>query len=199
MLDLRQFPRTDSDYLAQIKKMSADLGLDVAALSDDAFFAHDAREMEATLRIAGAIGAPLLAGRLALETAVAWSRQLAHINDATGLAKAANITLAVRNAPQTFAATSHDCKRVSKEADSAWLRFGVEPGAFDGASDVAAIAEKAVLLWREVDEEPTFAGWEHFRGYVALDAHAGTASLDEMQSAMRRWRIAQAESVLNRT
>jgi len=41
VFDVRHFPRTDSDYLAQVKKMTADVGLTVAALEDDAFFPGD--------------------------------------------------------------------------------------------------------------------------------------------------------------
>ena len=85
------------------------------------------------LRHAVALGAPLVAGSLARETECSWSDQLARLNAATSFAKAVNVTLAVRNAPRTFAASTHDCKRVAKEVDSAWLRFGPEPRAFDAA------------------------------------------------------------------
>ena len=34
VLDVRHFPRTDDDYLAQVKKMAADRGLTIAALAD---------------------------------------------------------------------------------------------------------------------------------------------------------------------
>jgi len=199
VLDVRQFPRTDDDYLAQIKKMAADLGLSIAAVADDGFFSAGEAEMGRALELALAVGAPLLAGRLAAETAFSWSDQLAKLNDATGLAKKANVTLAVRNAPSTFAATSHDCKRVSKEADSAWLRFGPEPAQFDAASDLAAVAQKTVLLWRELHEPASAAGWEHFRGFVALDRTEGTSTIPEMQNAMRQWHIALANLALNRT
>ncbi len=199
VLDVRQFPRTDDDYLAQIKKMAADLGLDIAALADDGFFAATSIDMSRVLAMASAIGAPLLAGRLAPETAFPWSEQLAKLNEATGLAKRVNVTLAVRNAAGTFAGTTLDCKRVSKEADSAWLRFGPAPAEFDATSDLAGVAAKTVLLFRTADETPEIAGWERFRGYVALDRTDGTCTITEMQSAMRRWHIARANFELNRT
>ncbi len=66
---------------------------------------------------------------------------------ATALAKGANVTLAVRNASGTFAATAHDCKRVAKEGDSAWLRFGLQPGTLDAASDPSTLLNHTVLLW----------------------------------------------------
>jgi hypothetical protein len=198
VLDVRQFPRTDDDYLAQVKKMAADLGLSIAAMSDAEFLYKANVEMHRSLGLATAIGAPLLASPLAAETAFSWSAQLAKLNDATSAAKAANVTLAVRNAPGTFAASSHDCKRVAKEADSAWLRFGPEPAAFDGASDISAVVAKSVLQWRRHDEPPTFQGWEEYGGFLVLDRADGESALHEMQSAMRRWHIAQANFELNR-
>ena len=199
VLDVRHFPRADDDYLAQIKKMAADLGLDIAALSNDAFFGLDDHAMRAAMHQAVALGAPLLAGRLGLETERSWTQQLDRLNSATGFAKASNVTLALRNAPGTFAAAAHDCKRVSKEADSAWLRYGIEPRTFDGASDPAALENKIVLLWANAGDDATqlVSQFTAFRGHVALDAPAGDADATQMKSAIRTWRIALNESLLN--
>jgi sugar phosphate isomerase/epimerase len=205
VLDVRHFPRTDGDYLAQVKKMAADRGLGVAALTDAGFFAADETAMRSSLERAVAIGAPLLASSLPLETAGPWIEQLERLGTATSLAKRANVTLALRNAPGTFAATAHDCKRVSKEADSAWLRFGLDPNAFDAGSEPAALASNAVLLWSDVDAAVTNAipnvieAFAAFRGHLALDARNGAATPQDMQNAMRAWRIAFAEKELNRT
>lgn len=177
VFDDRHFPRTDGDYLAQLKKMSADLGLTVAALASDAFFAGGEAAMRAALDRALALGAPLLTGRLGSETALSWSDQLGRLAAAAALAKAANVTLALRNAPETFAATEHDCKRVTKEADSAWLRYGLEPAAFDAASDVTPLRPKTVLLWRDAFSANAAVGWEDYRGFVALDRSAGDATI----------------------
>ena len=191
VLDVRHFPRTDDDYLAQIKKMAADSGLTISALASDAFFVADADAMRRELHMAMAIGAPLLTGRLGHETALTWSAQLEHLSEATSQAKRENVTLAVRNSPGTFAATSADCKRVSKESDSAWLRFGVEPSAFDPASDPGALAERTVLIWRSLEDanaSPQIDSW--FGGFVALDRAAGDATLAETKIAIRTWRTA---------
>ena len=202
VLDVRHFPRTDGDYLAQVKKMAADRGLDIAALADAGFLAADETAMRSSLERAVALGAPLLASPLPLETTGPWIEQLERLGTATSLAKRANVTLALRNAAGTFAATAHDCKRVSKEADSAWLRFGLDPRAFDAASDPGALAPNAVLLWSDIDSAArdaivvTFAA---FRGHLALDERNGCATPAEMQNAMRSWRIAFAEKELNRT
>ena len=170
VLDDRHFPRTDGDYLAQIKKMAADLGLTIAALASDAFFVADEGAMQAALERALAIGAPLLAGRLGAETALSWSEQLHRLGTASSLAKSANITLAVRNAPGTFAASEHDCKRVTKETDSAWLRYGLEPAAFGSAADMTPLREKTVLLW--IDEQkgsPLDPLWSGFHGFAVIE------------------------------
>jgi hypothetical protein len=204
VLDVRHFPRTDDDYLAQLKKMAADFGLCIAALANDRFFSADEQTMRAALAQASALGAPLLAGRLSAETASSWSDQLARLNTATSLAKAINVTLALRNAPSTFAATSHDCKRVSKEADSAWLRYGLEIGVFDAASDPKALEQKTVLLWTSIREngaldERIIATFSTFRGHLTLDDPSGATTTQEMRNATHRWRIALASLELNRT
>jgi Xylose isomerase-like TIM barrel len=205
VLDVRHFPRTDGDYLAQVKKMAADRGLGVAALADAGFFAADETTMRSSLERAAALGAPLLASQLALETAGSWIEQLERLGTATSLAKRANVTLALRNSPGTFAATAHDCKRVSKEADSAWLRFALDSRAFDAASDPSTLAPNAVLLWSDIDAAATNAiaqtirAFASFRGHLALDERNGSVKPVEMQNAMRLWRIAFAEKELNRT
>jgi sugar phosphate isomerase/epimerase len=203
VLDVRHFPRTDGDYLAQVKKMAADRGLGIAALADAGFFAADETAMRSSLERAVALGAPLLASPLPLETHGSWIEQLERIGTATSLAKRANVTLALRNAPGTFAATAHDCKRVSKEADSAWLRFGLDPLAFDAASDPAALAPNAVLLWSDIGTPAadaiagTIAAFAAFRGHLTLDERNGAATPAHVQNAMRSWRIALAEREVN--
>ena len=205
VLDVRHFPRTDGDYLAQVKKMAADRGLGVAALADASFFAADETAMRSALERAVALGAPLLASPLPLETGGSWIEQLARLGTATSLAKRATLRSHCATQPGTFAATAHDCKRVSKEADSAWLRFGLDPGAFDSASDPAALAPNAVLLWSDVDAAAgnaiadTIAAFAIVSRTLALDERAGSATPAQMQSAMRSWRIALAEKELNRT
>ncbi len=191
VLDDRHFPRADADYLAQLKKMAADLGLCITALASDDFFTSDEGAMHAAIDRALAVGAPLLAGRLGAEMALPWSEQLGKLGTASALAKSANVTLALRNAPATFAASEHDCKRVTKETDSAWLRYGLDPAAFDSASDPFALAAKTVLLWWDAGNGPQPAAWDAFGGFVVLDRAAGDATLPEMRNAIFRWKIAR--------
>jgi hypothetical protein len=204
-LDVRHFPRSDDDYLAQLKKLATDRGLCIAALLDTRFFGAAEERMRETLRKAVITGAPVVAGPLVRETETTWTDQLARLSVATSLAKRCNVTLAVRNAPYTFAASTHDCKRVAKEADSAWLRFGPEPRAFDAASDPSALAANSVLLWSNVGDETersigdVIRGFSSFRGHLVLDEPSGDAAGHDVRSAMRSWRIALASLTLDRT
>ncbi|MDQ6826153.1 MAG: sugar phosphate isomerase/epimerase [Candidatus Eremiobacteraeota bacterium] len=192
--DVRHFPRTDYDYLAQIKKMAADLGLTVAALRSDDFFSADEPAMRADFEIASALAAPLLTSHLPSELQTSWSDVLARVGVATSLAKQYNITLAVRNVPDTLTSTTQNLKRLAKEADSAWLRFAPEPSMFDLASDPAAIVSKTVLAWHvhspaevESDENPPmdrlFTLLKDFRGFLAVDYRDGGGSVDAMRAA----------------
>jgi hypothetical protein len=203
VLDARHFPRTDADYLAQVKKMAADRGLTIAALADAAFFGFEERAMAEVFQVAAAIGAPLLAGELVRETGASWSEQLAKLNAATSLAKSFNVTLALRNTPGSFAESTHDCKRVTKEADSAWLRYGPRPTAFGAADDPSQLTPNSVLLWADagdVDERSiaqTLRAFPEFRGHLAIDALAGNTEIAIVRRALRAWRAALASP--NRT
>jgi len=191
--DVRHFPRTDTDYLAQVKKMAVDLGLTVAALRHDGFFDADTVHMEQSVEMAVALGAPLLSAPLPPETAAGWSDVLARLGIATSIAKRFNVTLAVRNAPHTYAATTHDMKRVSKEADSAWLRYGPDLCAFDAASDPKDVAGRCVIAWydaRRCENEgirATARMLSAFRGFLVLDDSQGAGTIESINAALRAW------------
>ncbi|MGA8797857.1 MAG: hypothetical protein WB526_12445 [Candidatus Cybelea sp.] len=196
VLDVRHFPRRDDDYLAQIKKMATDWGLSIAALSDSTFFRSEPEHATKVLSDAVVLGAPLIAAPLALQTECSWSEQLERLASATSLAKRLNVTLALRNAPNTFAAGTQDCKRVVKETDSAWLRYGPDPQELDAASDPQPLASNTVLLWSDMRKqtEQTVAAamqaFTHFRGYVAIDEASGAATTDRLAAAIATWRDA---------
>lgn len=200
VFDVRHFPRTDDDYLAQVKKMAADRGLTIAALADAAFFTAGAAHVAEVLADAVALGAPIVAAPLGHETKSSWTDQLERLNAATSLAKRSNVTLALRNAPQTFAGSTHDCKRVTKETDSAWLRYGPQPQTFDVASDPKLLAANTILLWSDVARESdrsvaeTLAAFADFRGHLTLDEASGEGSVTQLAASLRRWQ----KAILNR-
>jgi sugar phosphate isomerase/epimerase len=193
VLDVRHFPRTDTDYLAQVKKMAVDLGLTVAALRHDGFFDADETHIEQAVEMALAVGAPLLSAPLPPETVMSWSDVQARLGTATSVAKRLNVTLAIRNVPHTYAGTTHDMKRVSKEADSAWLRYGPDFCAFDVGSEPEEILTKCVIAWYDARQcgadqvQPTARMLSHFRGFLALDDAEGRATIESMSTALREW------------
>ncbi len=196
VFDVRHFPRTDTDYLAQIKKLSADLGLSVAALRHDGLFTADSAHMEQALEMALAIAAPLLAAVLPPVTAAPWNAVLAHLSEAAALAKRFNVTIALRNQPHSFAAGVHDMKRVMKEADSAWLRYGPEFETLEEGSDPSELLSKTVLVWHEFSQtsDPAIARLRanlgSYRGFLVLDAAQGDADVQSMKKAVDRiWRL----------
>ncbi len=192
VFDTRHFPRSDTDYLAQVKKMAVDLGLTVAALRHDNLFDDDEAHVERAFETALALGAPLLSAPLPPETGASWSDVMTRLGAATSLAKRFNVTIAVRNAPHTFAASSHDLKRVSKEADSAWLRYGPDFGTLDAGSEPEALLPKTVLIWEDfrAQRASTPERLASFRGFIALDAAEGDATAEEMTNALRHRRTA---------
>lgn len=203
VLDVRHFPRTDNDYLAQVKKMAADLGLTIAAARNDDFFIGGQAAMRADLELSSSLGAPLLACQLPSELNTSWSDLLARAGEATSLAKRYNVTLAVRNVPDTLAATSQHLRRLTKEADSAWLRFAPELRTFDVGSEPAAVIAKAVLAWHvhshselESDEDARkdrlFSLLKDFRGFLALDYRDGAPSVNAMRAAFVKLRTMMA-------
>jgi sugar phosphate isomerase/epimerase len=193
IFDVRHFPRTDTDYLAQVKKMAVDLGLTVAAVRHDGFFDADEAHMEQAIEMALALGAPLLSAPLPPEVAASWSEVQARLGAATSIAKRLNVTLAVRNAPHTYAASTHDMKRVSKEADSAWLRYGPDFCAFDAASEPRDVLGKSVLMWYDArrcgaqEIQPAARMLADFRGFLALDDPEGVGTIESMKAALRAW------------
>ncbi|HZZ65118.1 MAG TPA: hypothetical protein VFE17_06455 [Candidatus Baltobacteraceae bacterium] len=204
VFDVRHFPRTDSDYLAQVKKMAVDLGLTVAAVRDDAFFAGDERSGALSFEIAVALGAPLLAAPLPAQTSVTWAQVQTRLGAATALAKRVNVTVAVTNKASTFGETTHDLRRVTKEADSAWLRYGPRLDAFDAGSEPELLLPKTVLAWCAAEASQstrtkTLELLHSYIGFLVLDADGGSASAAQTKDAFAKWREASRTTIVNRT
>lgn len=186
VFDVRHFPRADTDYLAQIKKMCTDLGLTVAALRHDGFFCNGMEHMEQTLLTALTLGAPLVAAPLEPVTTVSWTQSLERLNDAAALAKRLNVTIALRNVPHSHAASVHDMKRAAKETDSAWLRFGPDLDSLEAGDDFHELLPKTVLIWHGY--VAPFVAVGSYRGFIVLDAPQGDATIGSMQNALAGWR-----------
>jgi sugar phosphate isomerase/epimerase len=186
----RHFPRRDPDYVAQLKKMAADLGLTVAALRAD-LVGRDGDE-PGWAALAAGLGAPLAivsapAADDDPQTSTAFS---AAMRAACGEAKRVNVTLAVRNEPGTLCASSADLKGLAKDVDSAWLRFALNPLALDPPEAAGALLARTVIAIHEGGGTAAelVAALRGFRGFVLVCCAAGAdapASLNAALAAIR--------------
>ena len=190
-------PRDDLEYLAQFKKLATDLCLTVAALETDAVLQGEA---ERWLDVARALGAPLVVAHAPVvrDDPNAWGAFADNVREAAGAAKRHNITLALRNAPETLCASVADCKRLAKDVDSAWLRYALASDAFRGTDDAPALLAKTVIATHSISNLATFASLEdneaqrliialaRFRGFLILEHDANT-SHDAYHRAVERF------------
>ena len=187
------FPRTDDDYLAQLKKLCVDRCLTVAGYHHDIML--DAADIDAhtekiarSLARAQALGAPIVRFACAEghgSPGVAWRELIRGLKTICIEAKARNVTLAVEPREQSLIATPADAKRALKECDSAWLR--VAPSAVVLASSQAgewsAPLDDAVIVNAPMHQLDTYGAdvtidylvvlaqlWQHrYRGFLSLE------------------------------
>jgi hypothetical protein len=206
VFEAQHFPRTDADYVAQLKKMATDLGLTVAGLACDELLAG-AQGASGTatdwIGVGAGLGAPIVITRTptATDTAEGWNRLVADAKGAAGEAKRRNVTLAVRNAPSTLCVATGDLKRLAKDVDSAWLRFGLDTAALDPPEPLEDVLLKTVVATHRLTaeswplEEQRLAATEQalatFRGFLVLEAtgrdalHTLGAALDRLRAGPR--------------
>ncbi|MGH7661916.1 MAG: hypothetical protein ACRENA_13500 [Vulcanimicrobiaceae bacterium] len=191
ILELAHFPRRDSDYVAQIRKLSADLMLPIVAVRDDAL----AERSSDALSVAAGVGAPYVLTRMpeaGIDPVHRYNAALGVLAPATAEAKRLNVTLAVRNVPGSLAADSFELGRLRKEADSAWLRFALDPLALDGPAQ-DGVRNYAVLGYHAVRPEPhdddgrVLAALGAFRGFLCLDVPGGNATAESMGCLVDAW------------
>lgn len=202
VFDMRHFPRNDADYLAQLKKLCADLGLTIAAVADDALLCDDrAPALSAALATALELGAPLAIVRapLSSEDPTAWSRCVAAAKFAARAAKRSNVTLALRNAPGTLCASVADCKRLTKDVDSAWLRFAPDVASLDATEPPAPLLRRAAIavhaLGPRNDYPAIVRAIDELRAFLVIEPPAGDPQ-GTLRNAVRALRRAAAERAL---
>ncbi len=197
LADLVDFPRTDREYTAQLRKVAVDLALVPFGLDTAGLFERGAdAARESALALAASFGA--LVVRSALPPAgdlppAAFVETIGIAKALGAAAKAANLTLLVPPAPGTLGDDLAAVKRLLKDADSAWLRpcpraidqarivskdrfpaFSVTPD--DDAELVAGLAE---LPWLILDAPPLDRPWE-----------AAAAAIGALRDAAARRRLA---------
>jgi len=176
VLALADFPRTDGEYAAQVKKIAVDLGivpvaLDVPGLLDPN---RPDADRESALSLATGIGAALIRvtgghpGTLPPET---FARTVAATKAFVSAAKAANVTLTVAPAAGSLLPGLAEVQNFSKYVDSAWLRYDLP----------ATSSERAQLGGRDrvlverfgLDEDPALLASADRRGWLVVEGDGG--------------------------
>ncbi len=206
VFDAAHFPRRDTEYLAQLKKVATDLGLTVAA-----FLSHDpfGTEGEADLDAALALGAPLAIVRAPAESddPEAWGAFTDALKTRAGDGKRLGVTLALRNAPGTLCPAPADLRRAAKDVDSAWLRFAFDVGA--ASDDEARVLTKSVIAVQSIGDVRAFATRDdriatlaierlrRFRGFVVLEGSADAAEPAAYHDAVARFAALRSRALAN--
>lgn len=189
------FPRTDDDYLAQLKKLCADRCLTVAGYHHDILFdSTDAdthvQLLTQAIDIALALGAPVLrfeCANLNGSPGVAWRELIRGLKAACVHAKLRNVTLALQPRNQTLVATRGDAKRAMKECDSAWLRLALSAHALasDHHEEWTHALEEVTMMSAPTMRLDTFGAdetidyigvlthlWQcRYRGFLSVEYH----------------------------
>lgn len=198
VFDAAHFPRTDDEYLAQLKKLAVDLGLAVAGLAAADLFETGGASW---LAVAKRLGAPLAIARApqTSDDPGAWGAFADVVKTRSREAKKRNVTLAIPNVRDTLCASSADLKRIAKDVDSAWLRYALDPLDAGASDDTSSLLGKSVIVRAEIADIATFAlpsdrvatdlvaALARFRGCVLLEATDDTASRHAYHDALRRF------------
>jgi len=193
------FPRTDADYVAQLRKIAVDLGLVPVALDDPALFDPDrtADERLATIEIAAGLGTLFVLASLPAPGEVPPATFVAAVAQAKAIARAAkavNVTVLLEPRTETIAPAAADVRHFLKDVDSAWLRYALaadDPRTGLGARD-------RVLLVRIAagDETRAADAAEDARPWLLLDGADAADPFGDVRTRIALLRATGAKKAL---
>jgi hypothetical protein len=190
---LDDFPRTDREYAAQIKKVATDLGLVPVALDVPGLLDPDRpdAEREAAVTLATALGTALIRvsagppGGLPPET---FARSVTVTKAFAAGAKAANVTLTVAPRAGTLFGGVDDVRNFAKYVDSAWLRYDLPAN----SPDREQLTSRDRVLVERVGLAETLAGAALLRrGWFVLEGDGGADPFAAVQAAVASLRAAR--------
>jgi len=179
--DARFFPRTDDDYLAQLKKLCADRCLTVASAT--AIGSLGGADVDAALEAflpwierAALLGAPLLrfdCGRAEGSPGIAWREFVRALKAACAEAKRRNVTLALQAGDgDALVTTPADLRRALKECDSAWLRLSMRAADLraDAAGEWRGLMDETVIATSATFDQAERSALDQagYRGFLSL-------------------------------
>jgi hypothetical protein len=173
---LADFPRTDGEYAAQVKKVAVDLGIVPVALEVPGLLDPDRPDEERTAAVALAtgIGAALMRvtagppGALPPET---FARMVATTKAFVSAAKAANVTLTVAPAAGTLLPGLAELQNFSKYVDSAWLRYDL-PATSPEQSRLGA-RDRVLVEGFALGDDPQLLASASRRAWLVLEGDGG--------------------------
>ena len=159
---LADFPRTDLEYAAQIKKIATDLGIVPVALDVPRLLDPELPEGMGTdaLALATAIGAALVRvtagppGELPPQT---FARTVEAAKRLASAAKAANVTLTVAPDADSLLADPIAVQTFCKYVDSAWLRYDLPVERVGLDEDLAPASRRGWLVLEGEGGDDPFA------------------------------------------
>jgi hypothetical protein len=192
------FPRVDNEYVAQLRKVTIDLGLvpfglDAPALLDPTAAPGSFGEV---LALANAFGAAVVRTLLPAPGEVppaSFVEAVAAAKEASRAAKAANVTLVVAAAPGTLGEDLSGVKHLLKDVDSAWLRAC--PAALTDPAVISA-KDRFPALAATTADDPARVASAAPNAWVIVDAPDASQPLDELAAYVGALRDAQAEGRL---
>jgi len=190
--DVADFPRTDAEYVAQLRKIAVDASIVPFGIDGGSLFEPDAAAARATaLALATTFGAAVVRAVLPApgEVPPATFAETARVAKAFGReAKIANVTVVVATAPGTIGEDAAGVKHLLKDADSAWLR-ACPSALLETTAKDRVPAFTATPADRAVD----VVARAH-RAWLILDAPDADDPWDRVGRAIAALRVADAEA-----
>ncbi len=199
LADVSDFPRTDAEYVAQLRKVAIDLGIVPLGIDAPGVLVPEleAGARDLPIALASGFGAALLRTTAPPPGDVPPATFVAAVAGAKLLARAAkgaNVTVLVAEAPGTIATDLAELRHFLKDADSAWLRGC--PRAADFAAGGGKDRFPACVATPEDDAEALARAAR--TAWVILDLGASAERpWEELGAAIRAVRAAEARARLS--
>jgi sugar phosphate isomerase/epimerase len=174
------FPRTDAEYVAQVKKVTVDLGLVPVALDAGGLLDPDGPNVGDVLALAAGLGVLFVLTRLPAPGDVPPATFVAAVIAAKAAvreAKRVNVTILASAAPGTIGSDIAGVKHFLKDVDSAWLRLAV---AGDLESGSLGARDRALVVFVG---EADAAFEEGARPWLVLEGPADTQRVRTLRAA----------------
>ena len=197
LADVADFPRTDAEYIAQLRKVAVDLGIVPVGIDAPGLFDRGPADAGDVVALASGFGAAVVRTTLPPPGEVPPATFVETVKAAKALsriAKVANVTLIVAAAPGTIGADLAAIRHLLKDTDSAWLRAC--PSVLDDSEKLGA-RDRIPAFTAGAADDPAAVAARVSRGWIILDAPPAKLPFDVVGRALAALRKADAERTLS--